>query len=160
MHDASAPSPDRKAAGPRAGRLATLVAALVVAVGLAYGAGWLRASGRIAAADARARAASASASARLAELSEAAQRLAELEARRSMHLAEVALDARNFGTAETHLHAAGAVLRADARSRELAELGGTLANVHLKATEDLGGERQRIVGWIKRFDEVVPPAPP
>jgi hypothetical protein len=153
MHEASVPSPDRKVAGSGAGRLATLVVALVVAVGLAYGAGWLRASGRIAAAEERARAASASASA-------AVQRLAELEARRSIHLAEVALDARNFGTAETHLHAAGAVLSADARSRELAELGATLANVHLKASEELGGERQRIVGWIKRFDELVPAPPP
>jgi hypothetical protein len=136
-----------------------LVASLVAAVGLAYGAGWFRASGRIAAADERARAASASASARLAQLSASARRLAQLEARRSMHLAQVALDARNFGTAETHLHAAGAALSAEAPSRELGELGATLANVHLTATEDLGAERQRIVGWMNRFDELVPPVP-
>jgi len=160
MHEASAPSPERKVSVSRAGRVAILVASLIIAVGLAYGAGWLRASGRIGAADERARAASASASARLAELSAASVRLAELEARRSLHLAQVALDARNFGTAETHLHAAGTALSADVRSPELAELGATLVNVHLQASEDLGGERQRIAGYINRFDELLPPPQP
>jgi hypothetical protein len=140
-------------------RFAVFAASLVVLLGLAYGAGWLRVSGKVAVADDAARAAAASASARQVELTRTEQRLAVLEARRHLDLAELALDARNFGTAEKYLHAAGALLGGEGHAQELSALGRTLASAHLVATEDLGADRLRVAGWIRRFDELVPPPP-
>jgi hypothetical protein len=133
---------------------------VVLLVGFAYGLGRLQTEGRIRDAQQAVEASSASASAQRALLDKTQKRVAELEARRRMALAQVALDERNFGIAEGHLHAAGVLLAQAASSRELVELGEQLSRARLAASEDLGAERKAIAGWARRFDERVPPVKP
>jgi uncharacterized protein HemX len=85
-----------------------------------------------------------------------------LEARRLLGQAATALEERNFGIAEAALSAGAALL---ARSRQgsppgLVELEQEMAKFRPMATEDVGAQRVRVLGWIKRFDQIVPPTAP
>jgi hypothetical protein len=94
-----------------------------------------------------------------------------LEARRQLHIALMALDRRNFGTAQRYLVAAGkdlaSIKRAPAGSDPavLSRLAQELQSARLVATEDFGRHRDRILGWVNELDgqfpkelaETVPP---
>jgi hypothetical protein len=89
---------------------------------------------------------------------EARGKVVQLEARRRLHLALLALDQRNFGIAESHLGVASALLAKSKQPASLAELHTALSAVKLRASEDLGSERKKIESIIQRFDQLVPPA--
>ncbi|HLV65702.1 MAG TPA: hypothetical protein VKY73_07805 [Polyangiaceae bacterium] len=78
--------------------------------------------------------------------------MARLEARRQLHLALLALDERNFGTAQQHLRA-GAKLLSEDGSAPLGEIGKRIAEKQLVATEDVGDQRAQILAAIRTLDE-------
>jgi hypothetical protein len=85
-----------------------------------------------------------------------------LEARRLLGQAATALEERNFGIADAALSAGAELL---ARSREgsppgLVELEQEMAKFRPVATEDFSVQRVRVMGWIKRFDRIVPATAP
>jgi hypothetical protein len=98
---------------------------------------------------------------RAASLEQAQNKLAEriglLEARRRLHLAETALDQRNFGIAEKHVAAAAELLGKSKTDGGLAELRTAIAQSKLRAGEDVGAERKKIEGWMSKLDELLPP---
>lgn len=85
-----------------------------------------------------------------------------LEARRRLHLALLALDQRNFGIADAHMGAAAKLLARSqpAADSDLGKLEKQVGAFKLVATEDLAGQRQKILDMAHRFDELVPPAKP
>lgn len=78
--------------------------------------------------------------------------ISRLEARRKLHLALIALEERNFGTAQQHLRAAGKLLSED-ESAPLVEIGKRIAGRQLVATEDTGAQRTQILAAIGELDE-------
>ncbi len=85
-------------------------------------------------------------------------RAQQLEARRQLHLALMALEDRNFGTAQKTLSLAGSMLAKGEPSEGLAKLAGEIANYKFMAGEDISTDRQKLIGWTLRFDELVKPA--
>jgi hypothetical protein len=85
-----------------------------------------------------------------------------LESRRRLHLALMAMEERNFGIAQQHLGAAGVLLGRSnpGQDSDLGKLGASIREARLVATEDLGTQRQRLLGWVQRFDRAVPPKKP
>jgi hypothetical protein len=133
-----------------------------VALALAYGVGRLQGSQAVGAADDRAEAAAAEREkAEKAVTSEKAVSL-QLEARRRLHLALLALDDRNFGIAQQHVAVAAKLIEKSGAPKDgdLGKLGEELAKERLVATEDVGTQRGKLLGWAKRFDAAKPPAEP
>jgi hypothetical protein len=144
---------------------AIFVSVALVCVGAAYGVGRMQTAGKIDEANKRALAAeSASASAASSvrmqlEIEKAI--VSRLEARRRLHQAVIALDERNFGTAQEHLAAAKTLLAsAKGTDPELAKLSADIDALKLVATEDVGEQRTKVLAIVKRLDELVPPAKP
>lgn len=127
--------------------------ASVATLAAAYGFGRFQTSERIDAAE-------AAASAKAAQLSAEHTTALRLEARRKLHLALIALDARNFGIGQEQLSAAASLLAATHPDGELDKLNKEIAAYQLKATENVGAERDAINDWIRRFDDAVPAAKP
>jgi hypothetical protein len=144
------------------------VGALVLAV-IAYATGRLQTHTQIGQADAATQKAQAATHALEQRLEQAKAESAakdavvrRLEARRLLGQAATALEERNFGVADAALSAGAELL---ARSREgsppgLAELEQEMAKFRPVATEDVGAQRARVLGWIKRFDRIVPATAP
>ncbi|HEX9619258.1 MAG TPA: hypothetical protein VF989_03920 [Polyangiaceae bacterium] len=156
---------DPRSAEPSSSRLKQVTiatAGAAVALGAAYGVGRLQASKSIDAAEERTAEAVSSreAETRRRELERSA--LLELEARRRLSLCLIALDERNFGEAQAHLDAAAALLdKAGAGDQgPLAELKRKAGEFKLIATDNLGPQRQRVLNWMRNFDEARPPAKP
>ncbi len=97
-----------------------------------------------------------------AQMQDVQQKLVRLEARRRLHLALMALDARNFGIAQTHLDAAKQLLLQSkpADGTALAKLAGSIGELKIVASEDVSAERQRILGFVDQFDAAMPPMDP
>lgn len=134
----------------RTRRALIVLMVMVIAVFAAYVTGRLQGSAGTKAAEQRA------ASAEQAQ-SKLAERISLLEARRRLHLAEVALDQRNFGIAESQVTAAAELLAKSKADGGLAELRASIAQSKLRASEDVGAERKKVEGWISKIDELVPP---
>jgi hypothetical protein len=97
-----------------------------------------------------------------AELSAERAKLGQLEARRRLHLALAALEQKNFGIAQTELERAAAFLdrsRPDAGT-PVSKLQAQIKGYKIIASEDVSKEREMIQGWLRRFDELLPPADP
>jgi len=82
----------------------------------------------------------------------------QLEARRQLHLALMALEDRNFGTAQKTLSLAGTMLAKGEPSEELAKLAEEITNYKFMAGEDISTDRQKLIAWTLRFDELLKPA--
>jgi uncharacterized protein HemX len=134
-------------------RALIVIAVVLASVGAAYGFGRLQTSSKIDAAEQKAAQAEQTAAA-------AETRVLRLEARRRLHLALIQLEQRNFGIAEQHLTAAGALLEKTKPQGELEQLRANLAGARLKASDDIAVQRTKITAWIARFDELSPPAAP
>jgi hypothetical protein len=150
----------------RTKRYLMMLAVFVLSVAGAYGYG--RWQGAQAAAGAQAQAAdyredaAASAIAAEREMAQLRGRNEMLQARRRLHLALMALDERNFGTARGHLVAASGNLSAvqdlppGADTTALAHLAKELQSARLIATEDFAEQRNRISGWVRELDAQFP----
>jgi hypothetical protein len=138
-----------------------MVGALICAL-IAYAVGRLQTHGQIAEAEAATKALEQRLEQAKAESQAKDGVVRRLEARRLLGQAATALEERNFGIAEAALSAGAALL---ARSRQgspsgLVELEQEMAKFRPMATEDVGAQRVRVLGWIKRFDQIVPPTAP
>ncbi len=132
----------------------------VAALGMAstYLVGRFQTSGKIDLAEQQAHASEELASKRLAETKTEQNNVQQLEARRQMHLMLIALDQRNFGIASQHKDRAAKLLADSAGSSdELAKLARDIQDYRLVATEELGTQRDRVLGWVQRFDQALPP---
>ncbi len=133
----------------------------LVALAAAYGVGRLQTAGRVDDAERRASAA-ASASATAVDVARAnldvcRGNVTRLEARRQLDLALIALEERNFGIAQERLESSRAFLAATkGGDPELAKLAGEIEATKLVAAEDLGDQRKKLLGLLKRLDELVP----
>jgi hypothetical protein len=92
------------------------------------------------------------------ELQASTQVLAELEARRRIHLAVMELDQNNFGTAQEHLRAGAALLQA--AGADLSTLGGALRTLELAPSLDVAAQRQALLQLAAQFDALRPPMRP
>jgi len=87
--------------------------------------------------------------------------ISHLEARRQLHLALLAVDARNFGTAQQHLDGAATQLNTPgAAAGDLAALRQQIDGMNVVAAGDMESQRQQVLGFVQRFDQLVPPAAP
>lgn len=163
-------SPSEKTAPSRAKvhsrRRTWLIAAgsVLAALLLAYGIGRLQGAAQLDEVEAKAERAletEQQASSKLqAELEAERSRASRLESRRRLHLALLALDERNFGTAQAQLAGAARLLE---KSRletgsDLDKLKAQLAGYKLVAGEDVGQQRDYLLGLTRRFDQLVTPA--
>jgi hypothetical protein len=150
----------------RARRWGIIVGAGLATVGLAYGVGRLQSTFKmdeLRATSERAIEGEQRQSSRLqAELTAERARVTRLEARRRLHLAVAALDDRNFGIAQVELKQAAALLaKAGVEAgTELQKLQSEIAAKKLLASDDVGAQRQHVLGWARRFDQLEPPTEP
>jgi hypothetical protein len=141
------------------------VSIALVAIAGAYGVGRMQTAAKIDDAEKRAQAAdsaraAASASVQV-QLSIEKAKVARLEARRRLHMAVIALDERNFGTAQEQLASAKAwLVAAKGEDPELSKLAADIDATKVVATEDVGDQRTKLLAMIKRLDQLVPPANP
>jgi hypothetical protein len=87
------------------------------------------------------------------------QRVTELEARRRIHLAIMAFDENNFGTAREQLRAAATLLDATPGNAELAALARSLRTLELAPSVDLSTQRAALVQLAAKFDSLRAPMP-
>jgi hypothetical protein len=84
-----------------------------------------------------------------------------LQARRQLDLALTALDERNFGTAQSRLHAAGSALASvqtppsGADAAVLSRLAQELQPASVPVAEDLAQPRNQIQRWIQDLDKQI-----
>ena len=134
-------------------------AGVLLALGAAFGGGWLQGQARI---DELGR----DLGAVRTELEELRgketlqlQQLGELEARRQIHLGILAFDKNNFGIAQDHLRKAALLLEAPANrpNAELLDLVAALRTLELSPTLDLAPQRAALVQLATKFDGLLPP---
>lgn len=77
-----------------------------------------------------------------------------LEARRSLDQAVTALDARNFGTAQQRLKESTLKLGAARVEGRLLAIAKELDATKLIATDDVGGQRQKLSALLTEFDQL------
>lgn len=139
-------------------RLKTLLwgaAGLVIAVGAAYAGGRLETRARIGELEEQLRQSEQSLEAVRAEHAAERRRATELEARRQIHLALLAFEQNNFGTAQSHLRGASALL--GGADPALNQLGAALGTLELSPALDLAAQRRAITELAAKFDELRPP---
>jgi F0F1-type ATP synthase membrane subunit c/vacuolar-type H+-ATPase subunit K len=146
------------AAPPVAPRSRTKGLLIGIALGLvallaAYGAGRLQGAQATNAAEDRAEASSQ-------VTTELQATLLRFEARRKLHLALLALDERNFGIAQQHVSEAGGLLTKSGPAGGVPSLAAELSGAKLVATEDLGAQRGRVIGWARKLDAALPAVAP
>lgn len=131
----------------------------LLAVAAAYGAGWWQTRSEIDALSTQVTQSQQAAGA--AEQAIAAQRrlVSELEARRMIHLALIAFDANNFGTAQEQLRAAATELESASTTVDpgLAALASSLRAMELSPSLDIAAQRAAILQLATRFDNLRPP---
>lgn len=131
----------------------------LVFVAIAYGVGRMQMAPKVKGAEQRAAsAAQGAASAKQKESAEHAKVL-QLEARRRLDLALLALDDRNFGIAQADLKAAAGLIEAGHPPKDsaLRKLSTEIEKINITVSQDLASERAQIIDLIKRFDRIVPP---
>jgi hypothetical protein len=138
-------------------RVAIYVGIGLAALGAAYGVGRLQTQAAVNEAEQQtlARAAAQAEQSKVLELEQAKVR--ELEGRRQLALALLALDERNFGTAQSHLKQASALLGETKGDAAMAELTAAIAAYTLVATDDTGAQRKQLLDWTRKFDALRPP---
>lgn len=152
------PSPARK----KAQRVLIVLALFVLALAVAYTVGRVQTASHVTEAKQKVQQIDKSQKQTRSQLDSEKALVDRLEARRRLHLALLAMDQRNFGIADQHMHVAARLLARSkpAAGSDLAKLQHRVAAFKLVATEDLAGQRQKILDLVHRFDELVPPAKP
>ena len=156
---AGAEKPKETKRASRAKRWLLVVASVLLLILAAYVAGRLQTAAKIEDAESRVERAQSGQQQQADETQSAQAVVMRLESRRRLHLALVAMEERNFGIAQQHLSAAGGLLAKAEPSTdsELGRLGAAIRKHKLVATEDVGAQRRKVLGWVRTFDELVPP---
>ena len=145
----SAISPQEPVRGPsKAKRILLGAAAFVLSVGVAYGVGRFQGTGQVRDAEARMQDAEQ-------KLRSEQQKVTSLQARRHLHLALLAVDERNFGIAQKELEAAGRLIAQATDKPEHSKIAADIQRHKLIATEDLGAQRQKLLGWTRALDALL-----
>ena len=129
----------------------------LAALGGAYGGGRLQTQSDVDKAEERTRERAAAEAEQVKLREQATQKVRELEGRRQLSLALVALDERNFGTAQTHLAKAGSLFAESKGDAGLEELARNVASYKLVATDDVAAQRKLLSDWTRKFDTLRPP---
>jgi hypothetical protein len=141
----------------RAKRALTYTGLGLVALGGAYGAGRLQTQHAISDAQEQTQARAAAEAEQGKLRAEAAAKVRELEGRRQLSLSLVALDERNFGTAQRHLARAGALFAESKGDAPVEELARSVSGYKLEATDDIGKQRKLVMEFTQKFDTLRPP---
>lgn len=137
-------------------RYAWLAAGALALLGSCYVLGYLRGHGELSAVELQNQKLSQAKVDDAKQLETERARSQMLEGRRCLDQAVMALDYRNFGTAQERLKQAGQrIVGARAEGRLLA-IGKELDTYRLVATEDLGNQRQKLVSYLTEFDQLYP----
>jgi hypothetical protein len=158
-----APAPPRTDAPPPPKAKKLLIGGGIALILLlaAYGGGRLQGASAAREADDRAKAAAEKSEQAAKALAAERAQIERLEARRRLHLSLIALDERNFGIAQKHLAASAKLLeRSTPKDGELAKIAAELSAERLVATEDLAAPRGKVLGWVRRIDQAMPPPAP
>ena len=156
---AGGPGAEKPGQQSKAKRAVVLAAVVLLLILGAYVTGRLQTAAKIDDAESRADQAKDGQQQQASKAQSAEAVVLRLECRRRLHLALVAMDDRNFGIAQEHLSEAGALLgKAEAPAdSEIGKLGAAIRGHQLVATEDVGAQRSKVLGWVRTFDEAVPP---
>lgn len=154
--------PDAIAAKPgapasRAKRALVYTGLGVAALGGAYGGGRLQTQAEVDEAEERTRERAAAEAEQVKLRDQASLKVRELEGRRQLALALVALDERNFGTAQGHLSKAGTLLADVKGDAGIEELARNVGSYKLVATDDVATQRKLLLDWTRKFDSLRPP---
>ncbi len=145
-------------------RAAILTLGTLIVIAISYGSGMRANVRRATIAEDREKAKIGELAVARADLAERDRGIAQLEARRQLHLALLALDERNFGIAQQHLAQAGTLLSAPGTPADVSTLGGQVKALTVVAAGDIGQQRAQLLDLARRFDVLVPPpalpAPP
>ena len=90
-----------------------------------------------------------------AERDAARSRASLMEARGALYRTAIDLDARNFGTANTHLSEAATALDR-VQSPDVSALAGEIKGTDLNVAVDLGGQRDKVIGFATQLNKVIP----
>lgn len=129
----------------------------LAALGASYGVGRLQTQHAIGEAQEQTQARAAAEAEQSKLRVEAATKVRELEGRRQLSLSLVALDERNFGTAQRHLARAGALFAESKGDAPIEELARSVSGYKLEATDDIGKQRKLVMDFTQRFDTLRPP---
>ena len=77
------------------------------------------------------------------------------EARAALYRTTIDLDARNFGTANTHLRESATAL-SRVKAPDTAALQSQISATDLNVAVNLGGQRQKILGFANQLNALVP----
>lgn len=141
----------------RAKRVLVYVGLGLIALGGAYAAGRLQTQGDVDKAEEKTRERAAAEAEQVKLREQESARVRELEGRRQLALALVALDERNFGTAQGHLAKAGALFAESKGDAGIEELARNTGSYKLVATDDIGAQRKLLMDWTRKFDTLRPP---
>ena len=138
-------------------RAAILIIGALVLVGMAYGSGLRTSTKRLAEAKQELLRVQTQADAARSDVARRDTTIRQLEARRQLHLALIALDERNFGTAQGNLNASAILLGNAGGDDEMAALTKQIRGTNLVAAADFSGERQQVLEFARRLDAAIPP---
>lgn len=148
--DTSAGSPVKKAL--------TMLAVAAVAVGAAYGTGRYQGHQSTQAAEQKRDDIEKQKAVVTGEFDAQRDRAIRLEARRRLHMAQTAVDEKNFGIAHEHLAKAAALLARAKGVPALDALAADLKTTNLAPGAQPNQSRDKVTALIRRFDEAQPPA--
>lgn len=138
-------------------RAAILIIGALVLVGMAYGSGLRTSTKRLAEAKQVLLRVQTQADAARSDVARRDTTIRQLEARRQLHLALIALDERNFGIAQGHLNAAAILLGNAGGGEGIAALTKEIRGTNLVAAADFAEERRQILDFARRLDAAIPP---
>ncbi len=85
----------------------------------------------------------------------ARDRAALMETRAALYRTAIDLDARNFGTANTHLEEAATAL-GRVKSPDTSQLRGAIEATDLNVAVNLGGQRTQVLGFAEQLNKIMP----
>ena len=85
----------------------------------------------------------------------ALDRAAMMETRAALYRTAIDLDARNFGTANTHLKEAATAL-GRVKSPDTSQLRGEIEATDLNVAVNLGDQRTQVLGFAEQLNKVMP----
>lgn len=142
----------------KAKRILLFVGLGLVALGAAYGAGFLTQHLKLGEAEELAGTKDQETQKAKRDVDQERAKVMRLEARRHLHLALLDMEARNFGMAQEHATQAGALLVASAPEGEMKQLAQEVKAFRLTASEDQSSDRKTILGFAEKLDKLMPPA--
>ena len=161
---AQAAAPDKEKTEAPAGsplkKALTIFAVAAVALGAAYGTGRYQGHQRTQAAEQKQAEMEKQKAVVTGEFDAQRDRAIRLEARRRLHMAQAAVDEKNFGIAHEHLNKAATLLQRAKGIPALDALAADLKTTNVAPGAQPNQSRDKVTALIRRFDEALPPPEP